>query len=922
MNETDRYGTAFVGRRNELAAFNECARHSADGHPGVLTVEGEPGAGKTSLLRHATVAAPGRAVWWATADQAERDLAFGVVRQLIGRADAVLPVPLKEIPGEQPVSAVGPALAQLMENCQQRAPLVAVVDNLQWADTPSIEALAFVARRLWRQRILLVGTVRSGPAGPRTEPPYDRFDSIRLWDRLVTATPWQRTVSLEGFTANDIVQLAAKHGHVLDYDTAERLRLHTGGVAAHVRAMLLGPSTTALDQEEQLPAPQLFALTVRQILERSSPDAMSLAQAVAVFQHRVPLAVAGHVAGVDEPTAALGQLLDAGLVHWWPGPELSLVAMASPLHQAAVRECTTAPRRRALHLAAVPLSDTYSAWGHRVAAASRVDGSLAAELEAAAEENLAVGRLGNAAQLLTWAAGLSPDQELRTRYLTTAFEYRLQTGDLGHAYRMAERVRHGASERKLALLGQLALARAEFDQAEGLFREAATAAQQAGDSDSQALALVLLGATHLTEFRAGPAAESLTKALELGLPTTHLLHIAQTLLTLVEGGLYGPHQALQLLERRVKVPVASRTRGAKRSLLLARGVCRCLAGQLRSGIDDLSSLVQTEGDETFSNEGIAAEPLLALFQYVAGDWASAAARCEHVVALVEKHHHRATDYVPAHAATAILAASRGHWHEAHEHHRAAVQRAQQVSIPADPLYLALSAASLAEQARTPDAQLNALKPLEDCPEDLLRLWRSWWLPLRAEALISAGQFGEGRAALAELTDLAQQTPYLLPWAARCAGALAEAHGKREQALQHYREGLVVSGSDESPLQRARLSHCLGRLLAQSDPGGAIGHLGAAHRTYLLLGAEPLAEDAARDLEGCGVPAPSRVVLLQLTIREADTVGLAGRGRTNLEIAGELGISTKTVEYHLRHAYVKLGITSRRELPSVVPQEPR
>lgn len=90
---------------------------------------------------------------------------------------------------------------------------------------------------------------------------------------------------------------------------------------------------------------------------------------------------------------------------------------------------------------------------------------------------------------------------------------------------------------------------------------------------------------------------------------------------------------------------------------------------------------------------------------------------------------------------------------------------------------------------------------------------------------------------------------------------------------------------------------------------------AAHELFAGVGAEPYRHAVADDLASCGIRTAARQSPLDLTEREQDVVALVRKGMTNKEIAAEMYVSEKAVEYHLRNVYGKLGISSRRELRS-------
>ena len=103
------------------------------------------------------------------------------------------------------------------------------------------------------------------------------------------------------------------------------------------------------------------------------------------------------------------------------------------------------------------------------------------------------------------------------------------------------------------------------------------------------------------------------------------------------------------------------------------------------------------------------------------------------------------------------------------------------------------------------------------------------------------------------------------------------------------------------------------LHARGNRREAVDYLRAAHELFAGVGAEPYRQAVADDLASCGIRTATKQSPLDFTEREQDVVALVRKGMTNKEIAAEMYVSEKAVEYHLRDVYGKLGISSRREL---------
>jgi antitoxin (DNA-binding transcriptional repressor) of toxin-antitoxin stability system len=207
----------FVGRAEELARVAEVVARVEAGQPWLVAVEGDPGVGKTSLTRRCLAQAPGLRVLAARADQAETDLDFGLVDQLLRAAgDAFQRVPPD---GRADSSfAVGAHLLEVVGDQQATGPVAIVIDDLQWADRRSAEAVTFMLRRLSVDPVLAVVIYR-GPGG--------RLDEAA--QRLLGSVENQLLVRLGGLDRDEVAALAAALQEPLDDKAVQRLYRGTGG---------------------------------------------------------------------------------------------------------------------------------------------------------------------------------------------------------------------------------------------------------------------------------------------------------------------------------------------------------------------------------------------------------------------------------------------------------------------------------------------------------------------------------------------------------------------------------------------------------------------------------------------------------------------------------------------------------------------
>jgi DNA-binding CsgD family transcriptional regulator len=197
-----------------------------------------------------------------------------------------------------------------------------------------------------------------------------------------------------------------------------------------------------------------------------------------------------------------------------------------------------------------------------------------------------------------------------------------------------------------------------------------------------------------------------------------------------------------------------------------------------------------------------------------------------------------------------------------------------------------------------------------------------WRGLEADALTGLGRLDDAETALREFSG-AIPAAGLVSAAltlARCRGNLAVARGDAAQAEAAFRRGHELAADLPMPFEHALLSLDNGRRLrAAGNRPPAVRRLEQAHQLFSRLGAEPYLLACVADLATLQVTATegSPAALAGLSRAELAVARLVATGLTNREVASELFVSVKTVEYHLRNSYIKLDITSRRELAALL-----
>ncbi len=399
----------FVGRASALGLLARTARDAAAGLPGVVLVEGEPGVGRTALVRRAAGALTDFTVVHIVCDPMERDAPLQVVARLLGRFDAV-------VDRGAGVADAGEVLWQVLVREQARSPLAVVVDDLHWADSISVDVLGYALRRLFRERVLVVLTMLD-PAADVTWSGRFPPDGAALTRRrrVVTAHNTSHELTLTGLDPAEFAALARAHGRDVHPADIAALHRYTAGHPGQA-SMLLADRGLTLRAAEPFPVPRTFLALLRDGVAELPDESRQLAMGLAVLGGPSRISLVARVSGVAEPADALEPLLIAGFARWRPADPVCPVEIAYPMLAAGIYQSIPPGRRRRLHERAAELVDAPAVWRHRVrAVVGAADPELADELEGEAGAALAVGDVAAAVQYLDWAAELSDTRSDRQR---------------------------------------------------------------------------------------------------------------------------------------------------------------------------------------------------------------------------------------------------------------------------------------------------------------------------------------------------------------------------------------------------------------------------------------------------------------------------------------------------------------------------
>jgi DNA-binding CsgD family transcriptional regulator len=905
------------GRRSECEALDHVVAGVLAGHSRAVVLRGEAGVGKTVLLEYLAERASQCRVVQAAGVEAEMELPFAGLHQLCASMlDRLgnLPDPQNEAlatafglsSGESPDRfLVGLAALTLLSDIAEERPLLCVVDDAQWLDRASAQALAFVARRLRAEAVAVVFSERESSrelAGlPELAVGGLADDDARALLESVVTGPLDERV-------RDRI-VAETHGNPLALMELPHGLTHAelaGGFGLSTGSPLSG-------QIEE---------SFRRRLRGLPPTSRELLLIAAAEPVGDPLTVwrAAELLGVGAQAA--GPASRAGL-----GEFGARVRFRHPLVRSAVYRSSSLDDRLRAHRGLAEATDPETdpdrrAW-HLAHATPALDETVAAELEESASRAQARGGLAAAAAFLRRAAALTPEPEPRARRALAAARCSHEAGAPDSALELLAMAEAGP-------LDELQRARAELLRAQIRF-----AVNRGRDSPP----LLLAAARRLEKLDAKLSRETYLDAFSAALFAGRLgvgasmREVAEAVLAAnwgESGGRSPP--ACDLLLEGVAVlttqgyaagaPTLKRALSAFRDepmseedalrwLWLACRVARALG-------DDASWDALTDRQVRLAREAGALSLLpIALIerfgvQLFLGDLSEAQSLVAEAEVVVE-----ATGSHLAPQGAIALAAWRGSENEVSELIEAS---RQEVVRRGEGLWLIATEWASAVLFNSLGRYEEALAVSEQAGEDPDELGVSTWVPTEfIEAAVRAGQPERAAAPLRRLQEIsrASGSDWTLGVEARSRALLSQG----DEAERLYREAIDRLGRTRVKVALARAQLLYGEWLRREGRRvEAREQLRTAHATYAAMGMEGFAERARRELVATGEKVRKRSVETRddLTAQEAQIARLAADGRTNPEIGSQLFISPRTVEWHLHKVFTKLGIGSRRDLRQALP----
>jgi DNA-binding CsgD family transcriptional regulator/tetratricopeptide (TPR) repeat protein len=879
-----------IGRDPEQRLVESLLDDARNGASAALLIRGEVGIGKTAVLEHAAEASGIRTLR-CTAVESEHDLTFAGLEQLLRPLRGLverLPDPqaaalrsVLGVSGERVEDRLllGLATLNLLAEATADGPLLCIIDDLQWVDGPSAQALLFAARRLGAEGVVMLFAVRDDPVSWFEAPGLQQLTLAPLSEaaaREVVASS-RRAVLSQEMQRRLLAQAAGNPLALLELPAQDGTASDAAAIETSFRARVVG-----------LPPQTRHLLLLAAASDSGEPGTWT------------------ELAGLgDVPQTATRAGVDAGLIG-----DVDAIVFRHPLVRSAVYNASSDAERAEVHRRlACATTDTLARASHLAAATHEPDESLAEELEAAASAATRRGAFASAAAVFARAAELSTDTGGRIRRLIAAAQAYLDAGESDTASRLAEHALVGAttgSERAAlaGVKGALELQRGTPAAAYELLIAGAHAV--AADDPGQALEL---------------QAHAITPAFVAGWPERAFRDAHDFVKDLPPTG--RPHEPFLRLFLSVMVTTQVDSRDTVRQRLVEAidvgvaaddfrfmtwaGIASAYLGDLRSARElflRAGALARAAG--SFNTLPVA---LLgrARLDVNAHAFDEAEEQARDGIELTQQLGQENLKTCFAALLVRCLAA-RGQIDECRDLAETTLNRAlaHGLAVAADDVRLGIAEleVSLAHGAAARDM-------LEAVSHPLFRLRAA---PMLVEATLLSGDPEPSRAALDALQAFEEgHDPRLLGVLVRTRALLAPspqlADGLFLEALSHLRQ-------HAPPFERARTELAYGEFLRRARRRTeARVQLRDALATFEGLNTPLWADRARAELEATGITARKRdpSTLDTLTPQELRIAKLVAGGASNREVAAQLFLSPKTVEYHLRKVFLKLGVSSRVEL---------
>jgi DNA-binding CsgD family transcriptional regulator len=900
-----------VGRRPEMAVISQLLSDARQGQSAALVVRGEAGVGKSALLDQAVEEATGFSVLRGVGVEGEADLAYAALHQILRPAfGRISSLPAPQAAALQAAFAltddtvderfrVSLGVLGLLSEAAEEQPVLCIVDDAQWLDQASSDSLLFAARRLQAESVVLLFGARDV-----ADRPFEArgIDELRLSGLTVQDARRLVADQLGSFAAAEVVEWVVDNARgnplALMELPATLTQQQLAGLDPIARR-IAAPTTVEqvyLDRVEQLPDETRHLLLLAAAEETGARGAIE----------RAAKSVGRDIADL-QPAETVGLLR----------VDSERLEFRHPLVRSAVYRSARFTEREDAHRVLAVASEAEgnpdrAAW-HRAAATVGSDEDVARELETTAERAKLRSGHAAAASALERAAELSADDQSRGRRLVAAANEAWSAGQPERAASMLDRA--AALVEGTALRADIAGLRGVIQWRCGSLIDACNtlvAGAALVSSIDQPRALQILADAALAAWDMG----DYDRLAEIG-ASAEALEV---------------HDEVHTLLRRVLVSCVEMTKGNPPDDLAA------LSGELARAVEleDTRLVVwsaitaEVAGEEALEralierSESLAratsdVDRLIVVLEstavqgFLAGDMSVTSEATEGLQLALEAGLPNAANLNLA--ALSWISAVQGHADECRRQAASVIERArpngQGIALAIAEWAIALLDLGIGhpEEAVARLSNLHGARSGIGHPFYTLNS-----APDLIEACIRAGRRDTAEEALKALlaTGTEDAAAWALAYGARCRGMLSDG----DVAETEFQLALSLHELGTNLFDRARTQLVYGEFLRRERRrGDAREQLRSALETFERLRAEPWAERARTELRATGETARKRdpSTFDDLTPQELQIARLVAEGSSNKEVAAQLFLSPRTVEYHLRKVFAKLGIGSRAEL---------